>query len=247
MRRGLGVYAWTNLIRSGGMDALDFVRDAAARGAGVVQFADVLPLEDAPLLADVERAAADGGVALEVGVRGLDGERLARAASLAHRHGSSFVRLVIDSPGDEPSFAEAEDRLGDLARRIAPVRIGVENHDRFPAAILARIVRNVGAVVVLDTANSLGSLEGTETVVRELGPLAVSLHVKDVVARRVPSQLGFLIEGAAAGTGGVDWDLVRSHLTPLCGSAILESWAPDVTAEKAMTEAGWAWLSQWTP
>lgn len=228
MRRGLCSYAFAHEIARGDLDADGLIARAEAWGADCVQLADNVGLPSRP-----------SEIYLETGVRGLAWEPIARAAEATD---ADWVRLVIDSPGDEPSPAEATDRIGEINRRLGSKRIAIENHDRFPARVLRQIALDSGSSVVLDTANSLGSLEGTETVASVLGDLTVCLHVKDIRPRRVPSQMGFVVEGTAAGEGTVDWPLVFSHLTDRCESLVLETWASDPPEEFAMSERGWVWL-----
>jgi len=156
---------------------------------------------------------------------------------LAVRFGSPFVRVVVDSPGDEPAPAEVIARLEPLIGRFADagVRLALENHDRFPARVLAEIVeklgpRNVG--VCLDTVNSLGALEGPEVVVQTLAPYTLNLHIKDFTISRVNSQMGFVVAGCAAGQGRLNTPDVLQRLRAAGRdvNAILELWTPWVTS-----------------
>ena len=58
--------------------------------------------------------------------------------------------------------------------------------------------------ICLDVANSFGTGEGLETVMRRLRPWVFNLHVKDVCIRRIDTLMGFLIEGCPAGQGRID-------------------------------------------
>ena len=98
--------------------------------------------------------------------------------------------------------------------------------------------------VCLDTANSLGAGEGLETVVSELAPLTVNLHLKDFQIARVPYLMGFQITGCPAGRGMVDVPALLQQLAPFhrCQSAVLELWtSPEPQlADTIRKEAAWA-------
>ena len=70
--------------------------------------------------------------------------------------------------------------------------------------------------------------------------------MKDVRVRRIPSQLGFVVEGAVARSGAVDWDSVGDFLSEHCESAILETGATTDEEEFRMAAEGWDWLRAWT-
>lgn len=116
------------------------------------------------------------------------------------------------------------------ALQDAGVGIAIENHDRFRSPDLLALVQRLGPMfgVCLDTANSLGCLEGPLETAACLAPAAVMLHVKDVRAERLDHMLGFKVTGRPAGKGDVDLaailDLVRQH--GRVEAALLEQW-PD--------------------
>ncbi|CAN5369242.1 TIM barrel protein [soil metagenome] len=219
MRLGIGTYAFARTIAAGRMGADDLLRWASDHGAEAVQCCENLPWHSG--------LNAPNGLTVETGLRGIGDELLVHLA-WAQEHGSGFVRLVIDRGDDEPSPQEAVERLRPYAARYrnADVTLAIENHDRYPAAILRGMVEELGCGVVLDTANSLGCLEGTETVVETLAPYVVNLHAKDVRAVRKPDMLGFDVVGAPLGEGGIDWAGVIKRL-PRVVSVTLEQWVPD--------------------
>ena len=105
--------------------------------------------------------------------------------------------------------------------------LGIENHDRFPAATLRDMIEAAGTErigVCLDTANSLGAGEGLEAVVSVLAPLVVNLHVKDFHIARLEHLMGFTVTGRPAGAGmlNVPWLLARLEAAPRCRTAVLE-------------------------
>lgn len=190
------------------LDARELLELAHRLGASAVQYCENLPLSG---LSPAERArlraqAAELGLRVEVGGRGLDEPGLWQGLELARFFGTPFLRVVVDRPGDEPSPEAVVARLRPLAEafRRAGVRLGLENHDRFPCRTLRALVEALGTDwvgVVLDTANSLAAGEGWETVAAVLSPYAVQLHLKDFAVRRLPHGLGLVVEGAPLGRG----------------------------------------------
>ncbi len=221
---------------------------AVTQGARAVQYCDNLPLtrlEEAELSA-LERHAAEAQIQIELGTRGLEPHNLLAHLELARRFGSPFVRLVLDAGGAEPSPEEAVARLSPLegAFRAAGVLLALENHDRFPAHILCEMLGELGqdwTGICLDTVNSLGCGEDVNTLLEHLAPLVLNLHVKDYRVRRVPSQMGFAVSGAAAGQGLLNVPALLERL-PQCRSATLELWTPfeDSLEQTLETERRWA-------
>jgi sugar phosphate isomerase/epimerase len=235
------------------LDAFGLLERAERLGVKVVQICDNLslarlrPEEVAALL---ERARWSG-IALEVGTRGLDPEDLRAHLRIALDAGAPFVRVVIDRRGDEPSPAEAVSRIRAVLPEFAGagVKLAVENHDRFPAATLAKMVRELGedhVGVCLDTVNSLGALETPMRVLEELAPLVLSLHVKDFAIRRVSHQMGFVVEGCPAGEGRLDvrWILETLKAGGRDPNAILELWTPPGRSLQETIEREEDWASR---
>jgi sugar phosphate isomerase/epimerase len=248
MRLGIGSYslAW-NIGVPGSpppspIDHFELLAIAAQAGMSACQYCENLSVNalTAQRRQELLARARDLGIVVEVGTRGIDSDEITRCAEVAAQSGAGFVRLVIDKGRDEPSVDESLTRLSGC-RKIAEdhgLKIAIENHDRFPARTLASMIERLGKdafAVCLDTANSLGSLEGTEHVVAALAPYTVNLHVKDVRARRVKSMMGFVIEGTAAGEGQLDipWLLQTVHAE----SATIEHWPmPDAGGEPPFTK-----------
>ena len=237
MKLGLGSFAY---FWSGGvpglpqparpMTASDLVERASSLGLKLVQIADNFALDASSELRD---RARELGVDIEIGTRGIGEGNLERQLDLCRFYGSRILRVVVDTTSHHPSPEEVVATL----RGIVPVlerdeiTVALENHDRFPAPTLARIIRDVGSPrvgVCLDTVNSFGSLEGPEVVVATLAPLTVNLHLKDFKIRRASHMMGFVIEGAPAGEGQIDvpWLLAQLREAGREVNAILELWSP---------------------
>jgi sugar phosphate isomerase/epimerase len=240
-RLGIGSYAYAWAIGAPGhppeqpMTALDLVERTAELGVGLVQICDNVPLHQMPAAElDALRARARTlGVDIEVGTLGLRRDHLRTYLRLAERFESPILRVVVDSPGHQPDDDEIVRTInslkGDL--RAAGVTLAIENHDRFKANDLACILERVGSDhvgICLDTVNSFGALEGPEVVVAELASHTVSLHIKDFHIERVPSRMGFVLEGRPAGQGqlNVPWLLEKMRGNEQEANAILELWPP---------------------
>ena len=233
------------------LTALDLVDRAGRLGVRVVQVADNLPLHGLTLEQRGRLAgrAADRGIVLEVGTRGIAAEHLRQYLAIAVELGSPILRVVIDTGHDRPSIEQAVGRLRPLVPAFEAVNVclAIENHDRFCAPDLLRLLgaldsRAVG--ICLDTANSLGALEGPRETVKALAPHTVNLHLKDIAARRAPSQFGLTIEGTPAGAGQLDlrWIVTQVSQNGRGANAILEQWTPPEDSLEATVakEARWA-------
>lgn len=257
MRLGLGSYGFAWAIGVPGfpvrtpLDAFGLVGRAAEWKLGVVQLDDNLPLDrlSASDLRSLRALADRAGVALEVGMRGLLDDAVARHLEVARALGSAILRVVIDAPGFEPPPDEVVAALRRLAPALerAGITLAIENHDRFPSSVLAGMVRAAATPrvgICLDTVNSFGALEGPAVVVEALGPLTVNLHLKDFSIRRAGHKMGFAVEGTPAGEGRLDvpWLLGRLRAFGRDPNAILELWvAPEDDVERTVAkELEWA-------
>jgi 3-oxoisoapionate decarboxylase len=217
---------------------------AQRHGVRVVQVADNLAIDAWPA-ERVERfaaAAQAAGIAIELGARGLTDAHLTRWLDLCRQCRARLLRFVADAPGYEPSAGHLTSliRNAQPALAAAGVTLALENHDRFPAARLRRILEGAGAAnagICLDTANSFGAGEGLAAVAEVLGPLTVNLHVKDVTIRRLPHQMGFTIEGCPLGEGQLPIADTIDHVRRVgrCATAVLEAWtSPGRTGPETM-------------
>jgi sugar phosphate isomerase/epimerase len=210
---------------------------------GVIQIADNMPLDNlsAARLDALALHAADAGVVIETGTRGVHPEHLRQHVGIARRLGARIIRTLVDVDEDE-SIAMLRESVPELER--AGVVVAIENHDRFPVAAFRRIVETVGSPTVgicLDTANSLSCGEDLRTVVRELGQYVVNLHVKDFQVRRLSHLKGFKVTGTPAGRGLLDIAWVLDQMRPEV-NCILELWSePLETVEDSIAlENDWA-------
>ena len=257
MKLGVSSYTFTWAVGVPGreparpMDAFALLPKAAALGVHVVQIADNLPLHRlAPAELDsLGCRAAEHGIALEVGTRGTATDRLRTYLEITRRLGASLLRTVVDTADHRPEARKVPGLLAPLVPHLeeARVHLAIENHDRFPAATFAEIIRQVGSPwvgICLDTVNSFGTLEGPEIVVKTLAPFVLNLHVKDFSIRRADHQMGFTIEGTPAGRGRLDvpWLLRELREAGRDPNAILELWTPPAPTieETVAREDAWA-------
>jgi sugar phosphate isomerase/epimerase len=233
------------------MNECDVLSFAQRHRLAVVQLGDHLPVHTMSVdrRATLRQAAKAAGISLELGARGLTERHLRTYIQLCGELGATLLRFVADQGDYEPSPADLTALLRNAAPELssAGVTLGLENHDRWPAAILRQIIDDVAQPAVgicLDTANSLGAGEGLEQVATVLAPVTVNLHVKDAAITRLPHQMGFIIEGRPLGRGRLPvrrtLDLVRA--VGRCRSVVLEAWTPPLTdmAETIRRELAWA-------
>ena len=218
-------------------------------GVKLLQIGDNLPLYtfDEARLDRLAARAASEGVQLEVGARRLTLERVAEYAAIARRLGAKLIRFVIDDADYHPTPKAVSIVLRQCAPLLHGLTVGLENHDRFPAATLREMIESISSDrigVCLDTANSLGAGEGLDTVIRELAPLTVNLHIKDFQVTRVPHLMGFTVEGRPAGAGQLDVPRLLDQLASFhrCETAVLELWTrPEPRQEDTIAkEESWA-------
>lgn len=213
------------------MTSTELIDRAGELGVEVVQICDK---PSAHLMSDDEidslsQYAREHAVTLEVGTTGSDPAHLERYVRIASRLGARLVRTLFAT-----SSTHLAEEKGDLSR-IVPlleeldITLAVENHERYACADLAELIRNLGSErvgVCLDTVNSLGRGEGLKEVVETLMPYSKCLHVKDFVAIRGRSNMGFEITGAITGSGRLDIPAHIAAYREVCpnGSVILEQW-----------------------
>ena len=231
------------------LDEHGLLDKAREHGVKLLQIGDNLPLHTfnaARLNRLAERADRDG-VQLEIGARRLTVGRIGEYASIARRLGAKLIRLVIDDRDYHPSPDAVIAVLRESAPLLDGLKLGIENHDRFPAMTIRRMIEAAGSDhigVCLDTANSLGAGEGIEAVTAVLAPVTVNLHVKDFVIERVSHSMGFNVSGCPAGAGMLDLAALLRTLAPFgkCTTAILELWTPPEPRleDTIAKEARWA-------
>lgn len=218
-----------------------------------MQIGDNLPLH---LLTESEHKALQtnaqqAGIQLEAGTRRLTTDHLKYYLDIAQNLHSPFLRVVIDDIDYHPSETEVIAVIREVIDdfKQANILLAIENHDRFPAQSLQRIIESTDPEwvgICLDTANSLGAGEGIRAVVATLAPYTVNVHIKDFTIRRVSHKMGFVVQGCAAGKGMLDVPWLLEQLQPYhrCRSAILELWSDPLATIEATIEQEHQWVAE---
>jgi sugar phosphate isomerase/epimerase len=257
MLTGISTYTYTWAVGVPGslpaspMSVHALIRKAVEFQVGCIQVADNLPLVEQPYeeLKDVRTYARMNGILVEIGGRGLTDENLEKHIGLAAFFSSHILRMVIDSKSYKPDIDTILAVIRNATGRLGKERIvlAVENHDRLHSSVFREIVERSGSEwvgICLDSVNSMGIGEGMETVVQNLAPYTVNLHVKDYTVRRVSHNMGFVVEGVPAGKGMLNLPHLLEKLSPynMCKSAILELWTPPAATieETIQREETWA-------
>lgn len=255
MKPGISSYTYTWAIGVPGkepknpMTIFQLIEKAVEMDVEVVQVADNLPLDqfsDIELL-KIRNYAEDLNVQIEVGAKKMTPENLERYIEIAAFFSSPILRFVIDGEGFQPELEEIHEIIGNAVPILEENKIilAIENHDRFKVAEFVEMVEKAGSQFVgicLDSVNSMGAGEGLETVIGKLSPLAVNLHIKEFLVKRVFHKMGFVIEGCPLGEGMLPVTELVEKVSLRCQSAILEQWTPpEDTIEKTIErEARWA-------
>lgn len=257
LRLGISSYTYSWAVGVPGypparpLDENDLLDKAHEHGVTLLQIGDNLPLHtfDPARLDRLARRAAQEGILLEVGARRLTLERAAEYIGIARRVGAKLIRFVIDDADYHPAPAAVTSVLREAAPLLRSLTLGIENHDRFSAAVLRSMIEAAGSGhvgVCLDTANSLGAGEGTEAVATVLAPITVNLHIKDFWIERVPHLMGFTVTGRPAGDGMLKLPALLEQLAQYgrCQTAVLETWPPPEATIDATLAKEVAWAAQ---
>jgi sugar phosphate isomerase/epimerase len=129
--------------------------------------------------------------------------------------GSPIVRALLAADraamGEGPVERHVETALG-ILREVrsqvidAGLKIGIENHKDLQAWQTRELIETAGKEFVgsyLDTGNPVFVAEDPRTTLEELGPLAVSFHLRDSVVYEQPD--GIAVQWVPLGEGTVDF------------------------------------------
>lgn len=256
MKLGINTYTFMWAIGFEGaqpekpLTALGLLEKARCLGVRVLQTGPNLPFEELPE-AELEQfvhTARDWGIELEVGMRGLELERIQRQVALCQRMGARLLRSVPELGGETPNPAQLVSALRAALPVLedAGIYLGLEN-GKIPCRQLSAALDEVGSPqvgVVLDMVNSLAVPEGWREVTEVLAPYTMCLHFKDFVMRRAWHMMGFICEGRPAGQGQLEaaWLLQTLRAARYDFNVILELWTPEqnTLAETIALEDAWA-------
>ncbi len=143
-------------------------------------------------------------------------EQLRRNIERAKAMGSPIVRALLASdryslPDDGPVEKHMETAIR-ILREVrsqamdAGVKIGIENHKELMAWQTRQVIETAGKEFVgsyLDTGNPVFVAEDPVTTIEELGPYAVSFHLRDSVVYQEPD--GIAVQWVPLGEGTMDF------------------------------------------
>ncbi|MCL2319802.1 MAG: sugar phosphate isomerase/epimerase [Treponema sp.] len=226
---GLGSFAFRYAIGikefrpSRPMDAFAFVEKAHRMGFRRIQLCENLNFHsyskaELQKLRDVSR---DLGMIVEVGLKKLDEDNIARHFDIALLLGSPFIRAVshdhdnLSKREQEEVAAAVTKLLKEWAPRLKDngLCLGLENHFDLATRHLVRIVKDVAAAevgLVFDSTNSLGFLELPENTLREMLDFVLSVHLKDYAITK--GEAGYEILGTVLGEGSLNIKAIFSLL-----------------------------------
>ena len=261
MKLGISTYTYNWSIGIAGytapdnpMDIKSLLRRTKELDLGVLQICDSMKLN---MLSDAEldtirEYAQSLGVELEIGTSGIYPEHLYSFLRVAKRLQVKFIRVLLHDCQSQPTIDEAIIWLKQVIPKFAANKIvlGIENHDKQKCEELIYIIKTVDNPylgICLDTANSYGTQEPTEYVLKKLLPYAVNFHFKNFIIERSLTNLGFHVIGAPANRGEVDF----AHILTMINQAgkdiniILELWTPfkDSIEQSIELEEKWAFDS----
>src|SRR5579872_1565489 len=146
--------------------------------------------------------------------------------------GSTIVRALL--AGDRyhmPDDGPVEKHMDTAIRILREVRsqamdaglkIGIENHKELQAFQTREVIVTAGKEFVgsyLDTGNPVFVMEDPLTTVEELGPLAVSFHLRDSVVYEDPN--GIAVQWVPLGEGTVDFKALVARAAELLPSVYI--------------------------
>jgi 3-oxoisoapionate decarboxylase len=253
MNIGLSTYAffWQHSSRVAEPMTVEQMVDASI-GYGVdgFQICDYPTVEsfDAERLGRLRERAASGGIALELGTRGVRADHLDRYLDLANALDAKIVRSMVRDSGPDLGSAEmaAELRAALPGYEAAGVTLALETYERWPTVELVALVDTVDSPnlgICLDPANCIAALENPTEVIERCADRTVNLHVKDFQFSRQDGLNGFVLTGAPLGEGQLDLDLLFRRVRPAERgiSRIVEHWLPWQGDEQTtlVTERKW--------
>lgn len=235
---GLGTYSffWQHSdLAPVRLDLVGMLQKTHDLGVGVFQICDYAPVEalDAAGLRELAAQAADLGIVLELGTRGVASTHLGAYLAMAGELGATMVRSMINTATEKPTLAQAQAQLeGALpAWADAGVDLALETYEQISSTDLVSLVEavahpNLG--ICLDPANSVAALENPRDVIDRTAPYVKNVHSKDFAFTRRGGWVGFTLEGAPLGTGLLDYDYLLETVRPNERgiNQIIEHWLP---------------------
>jgi sugar phosphate isomerase/epimerase len=264
MRLGVSSFAYRYAMAypPNPLDPAGVLARAADLGLAAVQFCDNISLDELPPehIRELVAASRDLGVAIEVGVRGLDPAQAAQRARLITNLdlclavGCRTLRLALD-PMDLDHTRQRGDAEAIRAALAAflpelharGLRLALENRLYLPTAEMAALlaaINDPALVTCVDVANSLGLMERPLESAANLAPWAAQMHVKDFVVAKVP--VGYHVTGRPIGEGWLDLPAVLATLGPRrqAMAFFIEQWMEPEPTPEATLDKEQRWVAQ---
>jgi sugar phosphate isomerase/epimerase len=238
MAIGLSTYAffWRTSARVVAPLSLhDMLKQTHELGCTVLQICDYPPVESltTPELDDVRQTAAELGVDLELGTRGIDPEHLHRYRDMAGRLGVTLVRSMLHTATHKPATDEAVAMLKQTmpAFENRGVSVALETYEQVRTPDLVQVIETVGSDalgICLDPANCVAGLELPHDVIDRTAPYVKNMHIKDFAFTRQAGWVGFTLAGCPLGEGLLDYDDMITVVDPAARgiNQIVEHWLP---------------------
>ncbi|MCW3493262.1 sugar phosphate isomerase/epimerase family protein [Microbacterium sp. SSM24] len=221
---GLGTYAFFWQHAGRGTEPLSLVgafEATKAQGVDLFQICDYAPLEsmDDAEVADAAAAARDLGIAIELGTKGLEPDRLARFLDLAGAFDAGLVRSMLYSPDSRPTLPQAETwlRAALPGYEASGVVLALETYEQISTAQLVDLVARIDSRslgICLDPANVVARLELPRDCVDATAGHVRNVHVKDFAFARQDGWVGFTYGGAPMGEGLHDYPHLLAAVRP---------------------------------
>jgi 3-oxoisoapionate decarboxylase len=229
MAIGLSTYAffWRKLSLH------DMLKQTNELGCTVFQICDYPAVESLSTaeLADLRDTAADLGVELELGTRGIAPEHLHRYLDLCNQLGATLLRSMLYTATHRPSTSEAVALLTEAmpAFESHGVTLALETYEQVPTADLVSVIEAVDSDalgICLDPANCVAGLELPHDVVDRTAPYVKNMHIKDFAFARQAGWVGFTLAGCPLGEGLLDYDEMVAVVDPASRgiNQIVEHW-----------------------
>ena len=181
-------------------------------------------------------------------------KNIERAAAM----GSPIVRALLASDraalGKGPVERHVETALG-ILREVrsqvmdAGVKIGIENHKDLQAWQTRELIETAGKEFVgsyLDTGNPVFVAEDPRTTLEELGPYAVTFHLRDSVVYEQPD--GIAVQWVPLGEGTVDFKALVARAAEILPPAV-HIYCKPITARPPVVLPVYSgeWWKEWFP
>lgn len=238
MKIGLSTYAYFWQLSEKAprtMSLFEAIDDSQRLGATVFQICDYPAITGwtSRELARLAQHAAQAGITLELGTKGVTPDHLQRYLALAGELDCALLRTMINSPDHRPTLSEAQRSLETVlpAFEKQGVAICLETYEQVPTDDNIALVKAINSGLVgicLDPANCVASLESPVDVVAKTAPYVLNWHVKDFAFSRRDGWVGFTLAGAKLGEGLLRYDEIYPHIEPQIRdiNQIIEHWLP---------------------